>query len=221
MSTNPGGLIGVWAEENTRDAIFDAMERREVFGTSGPRMKVRFHGSWGFKPDLCEDPQRLSLADATGVPMGSDLPSRAGADAVPSFLVLAQSDPGTAGAPGTPLQRVQVIKGWVDDAGNHQQRIYDVVGSADNGASVNLDTCETIGAGYSDLCTVWSDPEFDAEESAVYYARAVENPSCRFSQRDCLSLPEAERPPACAHEYISAIQQERAWSSPIWYTPEP
>jgi hypothetical protein len=221
MSTNPGGLIGVWAEENTRDAIFDAMERREVFGTSGPRMTVRFHGGWDFAADLCDDPQRLSRADATGVSMGSDLPSRGGASGAPSFLVLAQADPGTVKAPGTPLQRVQVIKGWVDDDGNHQQRIYDVAGSPDNGASVNLDTCEPSGAGYSDLCTLWRDPEFDAEESAVYYVRAVENPTCRYSQHDCIALPPEERPAACEHEYHSATQQERAWSSPIWYTPEP
>jgi hypothetical protein len=220
MSTNPGGLIGVWAEENTRDAIFDAMERREVFGTSGPRMKVRFHAGWDFPPDLCDDPQRLSRADATGVPMGSDLPSPGGSPTAPTFLVLGQADAGTANTPGTPLQRVQVIKGWVDDNGDHQQRIYDVAGNADNGASVNLDTCEPVGAGYSDLCTVWTDPEFDAEEPAIYYARAVENPSCRFSQWDCIRLPAAERPAACAHEYISPMQQERAWSSPIWYTPK-
>jgi hypothetical protein len=220
MSTNPGGLIGVWAEENTRDALFDAMERREVFGTSGPRIKVRFHGSWSFPADLCDDPQRLSRADADGVPMGSDLSKRTGTGAVPHFLVLAQADPGTPGAPGTPLQRVQVIKGWVDDDGNHQQRVYDVAGNADNGASVNLDTCEPIGAGHSDLCSVWQDPEFDSEEPAVYYVRAVENPSCRYSQWDCIRLPETERPQACEHEFYSATQQERAWSSPIWYTPE-
>ena len=220
MQTNPGGLIGIWAEQNTRDALFDAMERREVFGTSGPRMMVRFHGGWNFAADLCDDPQRVMRADAAGVPMGSDLPMHAAATAAPHFLVLAQADPGTAGAPGTPLQRVQVIKGWVDDNGNHQQRVYDVAGSPDNGASVNLDTCQPIGAGHSDLCTVWKDPEFDADESAVYYVRAVENPSCRYSQWDCIRLPEAERPAACEHEVFSATQQERAWSSPIWYTPE-
>ena len=199
MSTNPGGLIGVWSEENTRDSIFDAMERREVFGTSGPRMKVRFHGAWNLDADLCNDPQRLARADALGVPMGSDLAKRTDSSAVPNFLVLAQADPGTAGAPGNPLQRVQVIKGWVDDEGNHQQRVYDVAGSPNNAASVNLNTCEPIGAGHNDLCTVWTDPAFDSKESAVYYVRAVENPSCRYSQWDCIRLPEAERPQACEH----------------------
>ena len=219
-STNPGGLIGIWAEENTRDALFAAMRRREVFGTSGPRMKVRFHGGWTLAPDLCDNPRRLALADASAVPMGSDLPARKGAAAAPRFLVLAQADPGTAGAPGTPLQRVQVIKGWVDDDGNHQQRVHDVAGSADNGAHVDPDTCEPVGAGHSDLCTVWQDPAFDPAEPAVYYVRAVENPTCRYSQWDCIRLSESERPAACEHEAFSATQQERAWSSPIWYTPE-
>ena len=220
IQTNPGGLIGVWAEENTRDALFDAMQRREVFGTSGPRMKVRFHGGWNMAPDLCGDPRRLAQADADGVPMGSDLPRRSGAATAPEFLVLAQADPGTPSQPGTALQRVQVIKGWVDDDGNHQQRVYDVAGSPDNGASVNLETCEPVGAGHNDLCSVWVDPEFDPAEPAVYYVRAVENPSCRYSQWDCIRLPEADRPTVCEHELFSASQQERAWSSPIWYTPE-
>lgn len=116
MSTNPGGLIGVWAEQNTRDAIFEAIRRREVFGTSGPRMKVRFHGGWDYEAELCDAPDRLSRADGKGVPMGGDLPPRvdSASDAVsPTFLVLAQADPGTRDAPGTPLQRLQVIKGWV------------------------------------------------------------------------------------------------------------
>jgi hypothetical protein len=219
MATNPGGLIGVWAEENTRDALFDAMARREVFGTSGPRMKVRFFGGWNYDTELCSDDAFVAMGYAGGVPMGSDLPTApAGAEA-PHFAVWALGDAGTGDAPGTPLQRVQVIKGWVDDDGNHQQRVYDVAGSPDNGASVNLGTCEPVGRGHSDLCTVWRDPEFDAGKSAVYYARAVENPTCRYSQWDCIRLTEAERPQACEHEFISATQQERAWSSPIWYTP--
>ena len=219
MSTNPGGLIGVWAEENTRDALFDAMRRREVFGTSGPRMQVRFHGGWGFPANLCDDAERLSRADATGVSMGSDLPARSETSEAPSFLVIGQADPGTAHAPSTPLQRLQVIKGFVDDEGNHQQRIYDVAGSPNNGATVNLETCEPIGAGHSDLCAVWTDPEFEAAEAAVYYVRAMENPTCRYSQHDCIRMAEEDRPQSCEHEYYSATQQERAWSSPIWYTP--
>jgi len=223
LPTNPGGLMGVWAPQNTRDAIFDAMRRREVFGTSGPRMRVRFHGSWRYPPALCDDPDRLEVADARGVAMGSDLPApEAGrAAAGPEFLVLAQADPGTPGAPGTPLQRLQVIKGWIGDDGDHHQRVYDVAGSADNGASVDLATCEPSGPGHHDLCAQWRDPDFDPTRRSVYYVRAVENPTCRYSQRECIALPESERPASCAHAYLSPTVQERAWSSPIWYTPEP
>ena len=153
--------------------------------------------------------------------MGSDLPPRSSEGGAPRFLVLAHADPGTAERPGTPLQRVQVIKGWVDDEGHHQQRVYEVAGSPDNGASVDLGTCEPIGQGHSDLCAVWTDPEFDASVAAVYYLRALENPTCRYSQWDCIGLAETERPAECAHELFSAIQQERAWSSPIWYSPHP
>jgi hypothetical protein len=227
MSTNPGGLIGVWAEQNTRDALFDAMKRREVFGTSGPRMKVRFHGGWGYEDGLCDDPARLARADEGGVPMGSDLPRRPAAatsarasHGSPRFLVIGQADPGTSGAPGVPLQRLQVIKGWIGDDGDQHQRVYDVAGDPDNGASVDLDSCQPIGSGHNDLCAVWEDPAFDAQERAVYYLRAVENPSCRYSQRECIALDAAIRPEACDHENYSRTIQERAWSSPIWYSPQ-
>ena len=114
---------------------------------------------------------------------------------------------------------MQVIKGWVDDDGHHQQRVYDVGGSPNNGASVNLDTCEPIGSGHSDLCAVWSDPEFDASRRAVYYARVVENPTCRYSAWECLARPEGNRPLDCSDARIPKTIQERAWTSPIWYTP--
>ena len=222
MSTNPGGLIGVWATENTRDAIFDAMRRREVFGTSGPRIRLRFHGGWAYEPELCAASDRLARADAQGVPMGGDLPPRAAGGGVrqgPNFLVIAQSDPGTPGAPGTPLQRLQVVKGWVGEEGDHHQRIYEVAGSPTNGARVDLDTCEPVGSGYAELCSVWRDPEFDPGKRALYYLRAVENPSCRYSHRDCISLDPGARPEACASPHFPKTIQERAWSSPIWYTP--
>ncbi len=218
ISTNPGGLIGVWAEENTRDAIFDAMQRREVFGTSGPRIKVRFYGGWEFDETLCSNSDHLAIADTHGVPMGQDLPSSS--SAAPSFLVQAQADPGGFDvAPGTHLQKVQVIKGWIGDEGDHHQKVYDVAGNADNSAHVNFDTCEPIGTGHRSLCAVWQDPEFDASKRAVYYVRAVENPSCRYSQHDCISLPEDQRPASCNNGLFAKSIQERAWSSPIWYTP--
>ena len=221
MSTNPGGLIGVWAEENTRDAIFDAMQRREVFGTSGPRMKIRLNGGWNYDETLCDNPNRRTIADANGVSMGQDLPNQGDASAAPQFLVEAQADPGGYSvAQGNHLQRVQIIKGWIGDDGEHHQKVYDVAGSPNNGATVNFDTCEPIGDGHRNLCSVWRDPDFDAKKRAVYYARAIENPSCRYSQYDCISLPEDQRPAACSSpDYPKAIQ-ERAWSSPIWYTPE-
>jgi hypothetical protein len=222
LATNPGGLIGVWAEENTRDAIFDAMQRREVFGTSGPRIRVRFHGGWEYDEDLCDAPDRLARADRAGVPMGRDLPAPADPDsavAAPSFVVLAQADPGTRDRAGTPLQRLQVVKGWVGDDGDHHQRVYDVAGNPDNGAQVDLETCEPIGSGYTDLCAVWRDPDFDAQRRAVYYLRALENPSCRYSQRVCIALEPEESLEGCAYSHIPRTIQERAWSSPIWYSP--
>jgi hypothetical protein len=216
-SNSPGGLIGVWAEENSREALFDAMRRREVFGTSGPRIRPRFFGGWELPADLCDDPGMVGKAYAAGVPMGADLPSRA-ADA-PRFLVSAQADGGTGEFPGVPLQRLQVIKGFVDDDGNHQQRVFEVAGDPENGASVDPATCAPRGSGFAQLCTVWSDPEFDPGRRAVYYLRAVENPSCRYSAWQCLSLPAGERPADCGGEEVPRVIQERAWSSPIWYTP--
>ncbi|WP_170287404.1 DUF3604 domain-containing protein [Halioglobus maricola] len=214
---NPGGLIGVWATENSRDSIFDAMQRKETFGTSGPRIQPRFFGAWDLPSDLCGDPQMLDKAYAQAVPMGADLPARA-SDA-PTFLVAANADGGTAAYPGTPLQQLQVIKGWADDEGNHHQRVFEVAGDPDNGADVDMDTCRPRGEGFAQLCTVWQDPEFDPQSSAIYYLRAVENPSCRYSAQQCLALPEADRPADCADPVFEPVIQERAWSSPIWYTP--
>jgi hypothetical protein len=217
-SNNPGGLIGVWAEENSRDSLFDGIRRKEVFGTSGPRIQARFFGGWQLPQNLCEDPEMVKKAYASGVPMGGDLPRKS--SAAPSFLVTALADAGTPEFPGMPLQRLQVIKGWADDAGNHHQRVFEVAGDADNGASVDPATCAPRGDGFSGLCEVWQDPEFDAGRRAIYYLRAVENPSCRYSAWQCLSLSEEERPPDCAKPQMGPHIQERAWSSPIWYTPD-
>lgn len=218
-AAGPGGLIGVWAEENSRDSVFEAMERREVFGTSGPRIQPRFFGSWAFPEDLCGDPELLAKADAGGVPMGQDLPDGpTGSAASPTFAVWATRDPGTATAPGGLLQRIQVIKGWVDEEGNLHEEVVDVAGGP-NDATVDEATCEPKGAGADLLCSVWTDPNFDPTRRAVYYARVVENPSCRFSAWQCVGLPEDERPPGCAEPFVEPIQQERAWTSPIWFTP--
>jgi len=215
---SPGGLTGVWAEENSRDALFEAMQRKEVFGTSGPRIKPRFFGGFGYAPSLCGDPSMLEKAYADGVAMGGEL-RESGAGA-PSFIAAAQFDPGTSELPGTPLQRLQIVKGWIDGDGIPNQKVYEVAGDAENGASVDLDSCERQGAGSEQLCTVWTDPDFDRTRRAVYYLRAVENPSCRYSAWQCVALTGAKRPETCDDPMARRHIQERAWSSPIWYTPQ-
>ena len=216
---NPGGLAAVWAEENSREALFDAMKRRETFGTSGPRMRVRFFGGWNYARDLCGSPEMLARGYQGGVPMGGDLPARPAGASAPVFMVAAERDPGTAEQPGGLLQRIQIIKGWADAQGRYHQEIHDVAGSAKNGASVDLDTCAPRGPGEDRLCAVWSDPGFDAKQRAVYYARVLENPSCRYNRRLCISLPAKLRPAECGDAKLPKTIQERAWTSPIWYAP--
>ena len=224
---NPGGLAVVWAHENTRDALFDAMRRRETYGTSGPRIISRFFAGWDFSADLCRAPNRIEQAYAGGVPMGSVLSAGPSAQVQPSFLVTASQDAGTPDAPGTPLQRLQVIKGWVDAQGQHHERTIEVAGNADNDATVDLQSCAATGSGFADLCTVWVDKDFDPSERAYYYSRVVENPTCRWSQRICAAasvncaLPEtvSEGYEGCCDTQHRPIVQERAWSSPIWYSP--
>ncbi len=214
---NPGGLAGVWAEENTRDALFDAFERRETFATSGPRIELRFFGGWDLPGDLCSRPDLARRAYAAGVPMGADLPPRA-TPSGPTFLASALADPGVEGHPGGLLQRLQVIKVTSDDQGRAIQQVVDVAGSA-NDASVDPLTCTPRGPGAASLCARWVDPDFDPEERAAYYARVVENPSCRAYARACARLSGEARPAACDDPAIPRTAQERAWSSPIWYTP--
>ncbi len=227
LEYNPGGLAVLWAQENTRDALFDAMRRREAYGTSGPRIVSRFFGGWNFPADLCEAPDRVARAYAQGVPMGSMLPNGHNDQLHPTFLVAASQDAGTAQSPGTPLQRLQVIKGWIDAGGVRHERVLDVAGDADNEAFVDPKTCATGGRGFAELCTVWVDKEFDPAVRTYYYSRAVENPTCRWSQRMCVAAGvDCARPDTigkgyegcCAAEHRPVIQ-ERAWSSAIWYSP--
>jgi hypothetical protein len=212
------GLAGVWAEENTREAIFQAMRRKETFATSGPRMRVRFFGGAALADADLEDSKFISDAYANAVAMGSDYP--ANDEGAPTFAVLAVRDPMAA-----PLQRVQIIKGWSKN-GETQEKVYDVACSdgasvnptshrcPDNGASVDMATCAISSeVGASELKTVWTDPEFDAALRAVYYARVLENPTCRWSTWD--AIREGVKP----RQDMPATIQERAWSSPIWYNP--
>jgi len=220
-TNGPGGLIGVWAEENSRDSIFDAMQRKEVFGTSGPRIEPRFYGGWGLQTGICGGADVVGDVLGLGgvaVPMGGDLPPREGQGS-PSFAVWATRDAGTNEAPGGLLQRLQIVKGWVDDDGIVHEEVVDVAGGP-NDADVDPNTCTPRGAGHDVLCGVWRDPDFDPERRAVYYARAVENPSCRYHAWQCLGLPAGDRPGACDDDLMQDVQQERAWTSPIWYTPE-
>lgn len=211
---SPGGLIAVWAEENTRASLFDAMRRRETYGTSGPRMTVRMFGGWELPDDICQRPDLVELGYERGVPMGGDLPARPADAGAPSFVVLAQKDPGTADRPGSDLERIQIIKGWVDAAGDSRVEVFDIAGGP-SGAAVDPNTCEVTGSGAASLCGHWVDPSYDPQLRAWYYARVVELPVCRWSARDCNTLdPNVEPPTAC--ETFPRVIQERAWTSPIW-----
>lgn len=213
---NLGGLAAVWAEENSRDAIFDALRRREVYATSGSRMTVRLFGGWDYPENLCDATDLVEQGYAGGVPMGGDLPARSGKEKAPVFVVSAMQDAGTPEHPGNPLQRVQIVKGWADPEGTFHQQVVDVAGRKDNGATVDTKTCEVSGPGERQLCSVWTDPDFDPNQRAVYYARVFENPSCRFSTRICNVSPDS---PGCGDPNIPTTTQDRAWTSPIWYTP--
>ncbi len=220
IAYDPGGLAGVWAEENSRPAIFDALRRRETFGTSGPRIVPRFFGGFGLDASLCDDPDLVGKGYAQGVPMGGTLDGGA-APGAPSFVVSALRDPGTASRRGTLLQRAQIVKGWVDPAtGERHQKVYDVAGDPSNGATVDLETCEPEGPGFDSLCAVWTDPDFSADERAFYYARVLENPTCRWSTWACNRLDPQSRPSTCDEPgQTEPTLQERAWTSPIWYDP--
>ena len=213
-----GGLAVVWAEENSRASIYDAMRRRESFGTSGPRIRVRFFGGMGLADAIDGAGDPVAAAYRHGVPMGGELAG--GADGPPGFLVLAMRDPASGW-----LQRAQVIKGWIED-GSARERVFDVACSdgmtpdpdthrcGDNGARVNLSDCSVSrDKGATQLATVWTDPGFDPAQRAFYYVRVLENPSCRWSTWDALRLGIAPNPD------LPATHQERAWSSSIWYRP--
>ena len=212
---NPGGLVAAWAEENSREGIFTALRNREVYATSGTRISLRFFGGWDYPMELCDDPGWLTTAYETGSPMGSDLPPLS--TTAPRFLVSALADPGTTEFPGAPLYKIQIIKGWLSDEGTPFQRVYDVAGGTGDPVGIDTKTCEREAEGTNSLCTVWEDPEFDPSVKAFYYARVLEEPSCRYHTYLCNQLDEEELPLGCTSPQVPATIQERAWSSPIWY----
>lgn len=213
------GLAAVWATENSRAAIFDALARRETYATTGPRMMVRFFGGWDFAAEDLNSRQPAFRGYEKGVPMGGDLAPRSG-DAAPSFMVYALRDP-----IGANLDRIQIVKGWLDAEGETHERVYDVAWS--DGRTPNADGtlppvgntvdiaaanwANTIGA--SELGTVWTDPDFDPDQSAFYYARVIEIPTPRWTAYDAfrfgVEVPEGG----------TTVHQERAYTSPIWYGP--
>lgn len=213
------GYQGIWATENTRAALFDAMERKETYATTGTRMAVRFFGGWEFDDNDLRSRQPAFIGYEKGVPMGGDL-TNAPEGKAPTFMALALRDP-----IGANLDRVQIVKGWMDAEGALHEKVYDVAWSGDRqpdangklppvGNTVDIKAANwtnTIGA--SELISVWTDPDFDADESAFYYVRVIEIPTPRWVLYDQLRLG-AELP-----EGIELIHQERAYTSPIWYSP--
>jgi len=213
------GLAAVWARENTRGAIWDAMKRKETYATTGPRMLVRFFGGWDFTRADVESRLPANAGYTRGVPMGGDLPPGPKGKA-PTFIVASLKDPLSGN-----LDRIQIVKGWIDDAGKRCEKVYDVVWSGDRkpgedgklppvGNTVNVEKAtwsNSIGA--ADLVGVWTDPDFDPKVPAVYYARVIEIPTPRWTAYDAARY--GIKMPAEAQ----MVTQERAYTSPIWYTP--
>jgi hypothetical protein len=215
------GMTALWATDNTRGALFDAMERREAYATTGPRMRVRFFGGWGFEDEDLLHRDLARIGYSKGVPMGADLKAAATGAGPLQFLVYAQRDP-----MGANLDRVQIVKGWLDASGNPKEKVYDVAWSGVRepgrngklppvGDTVNLSIpswTNTIGA--AELGAVWTDPDFDPELRAFYYARVIEIPTPRWTAYDRVKF-KLELPAE-----IPLKTQERAYTSPIWYNPQ-
>jgi hypothetical protein len=214
------GLAAVWAEENTRTSLFAAFKRKEVYATTGPRIRVRFFGGWHFKSKNATQPGMINIGYTYGHPMGSDL-TKAPEDEAPKFLMYAVRDPG-----GANLDRMQVVKGWVDADGQAHEKVYDVALAGarqfDEQGRV-LPTASTVDPttgkyanvfGAPSLSAYWEDPDFDREHRAFYYLRVIQIPTPRHTLSDAIAL--GMDPNDTGHP--SAIQ-ERAYSSPIWYTP--
>jgi hypothetical protein len=213
------GYAAVWATENTREAIFDAIERKETYATTGPRMVVRFFGGWDFAKADAQNRLPADVGYSKGVPMGGDLRAAPSGKA-PTFLVGAMKDPLSGN-----LDRLQIVKGWVDASGARQEKVYDVAWSGNRkpGANgklpavgntvdvANATWTNTIGA--PELITVWKDPDFDPKLRAAYYVRVIEIPTPRWTAYDAKFFGEK------ASAEVPMTTQERAYTSPIWYTP--
>jgi hypothetical protein len=230
METDAGSIIGwqmvasglgaVWATENTREAIFDAIQRKELYGTTGPRMSVRMFGGWDFTDQDLNSRMPAVVGYQRGVPMGGDLRDMPEGATAPSFMVYALRDP-----IGANLDRIQIVKGWLDADGATHEKVHDVAWSGDRVAGAggklpavgntvdvaNANWTNTIGA--SELATVWTDPDFDPAEKAFYYVRVIEIPTPRWTTYDAfrfgIDIPKG----------VPTSTQERAYTSPIWYTP--
>lgn len=231
LDYNPGGLAVIWAEENSREALFEALRRRETYATSGTRPVLRVFGGWDIASNLCLSRGFEETGYADGVPMGGDLPINNGVPGgSPRFAVSALMDPHSQ-----PLERLQMVKGWVDAEGASHEAVFDISGEKHSGLGVNSENCAPDGSGAPTLCTVWEDPDFDPTQPAFYYVRLLESPSCRWSTRLCQSkgvnplsvqcsaqaeLAGSPYEACCTDELIQPVIQERAWSSPIWYQPQ-
>jgi hypothetical protein len=215
------GLAAVWARENTREGLFDAMQKKETYATTGTRMIVRFFGGWDFAEDEVFRPDAVSIGYRKGVPMGGDLAAKPAGEKAPVFMVGALKDTWSGN-----LDRVQIIKGWIDNAGERQERVYDVAVS--DGRTIGADgrcttpvgnTVDVADASYlnnigdAELRALWTDPDFDPDQRAFYYARVLEIPTPTWQAYDAkyygVTMPDS----------VPMFGQERAYTSPIWYTP--
>ena len=214
------GLAAVWARENTREGIFNAMQKKETYATTGTRITVRLFGGWDYEQDEVYRPDAVSIGYRKGVPMGGDLTAAPNGKA-PTFMVGALKDPWSGN-----LDRIQIIKGWIDGDGERQERVYDVAVS--DGRTIDADgrcrapvgdTVDVANASYlntigdAELRAVWTDPDFNPEHRAFYYARVLEIPTPTWqaydSKRFGVTMPDT----------VQMKGQERAYTSPIWYTP--
>jgi len=218
LNNNPGGLAAIWAPENTRDALFEAMQRKEVYATSGTRIRLRLFAGFDFAEDLLDAPDLLETAYLSGVPMGSTISGSS--DSAPAFIIWAARDPLSA-----PIDRIQIIKGWTEN-GEVMESVVDVLCSDDRAinpttarcaptsAGVDLTDCTVdTNAGAAELKALWTDDSYAPDQNAFYYARVIENPTCRWSTYDSLRLGQAPL------SVIDPTIQEMAWSSPIWIQP--